>query len=93
MDLSTGRMSNAGRKVKDQVIWNIYYDTLTYKDFEHMAFSSNGEEMGIQIHQRRQASYALGSFEENQAVFNPNFYQILMGHILQSIPPMGKLKI
>ena len=47
--------------------------------------------VGIGIHQHRQASRALGSFEENQAVFNPQFYEIFMRHLLQTVPTLGKL--
>ena len=39
-----GRMANAGNPRKDQVIWNIYSDTLTYKDFEHMSYDRDGNE-------------------------------------------------
>ena len=85
-----GRMSNAGVPVRDQVIWNIYSDTLTYKDFEHMSYNKDGTEAGISIYQHRMASRALGTFEQNQAVFNPQFYEIFMRHLLQTIPPIGK---
>ena len=42
-----GRMANAGNPRKDQVIWNIYSDTLTYKDFEHMSYDREGNEARV----------------------------------------------
>ena len=88
-----GRMANAGRPVRDQVVWNIYSDTLTYKDFEHMSYDKEGKEAGVKIHQRRQASTALGSFEDNKAVFNPKFYEIFMRHLLQTVPNHCKIHL
>ena len=81
-----GRMANAGNPRKDQVIWNIYSDTLTYKDFEHMSYDREGNEARVSTEAR--ATFRLKDFVLNADWVEPNcfhrYWSVTVAHNLQS---------